>query len=222
MITFFNDFLLKPRCIKITFMRRKVICVFGDSAAWGAFDMEKGGWVNRLWFHVTKQTDEDYVNIYNLSINGDTTETILARFETEAKTRKADVLIFQVGKNDMAYKIRRDNYFVPPGKVRTNLEEIIGKAGKITRNIIFIGPANVDETKTMPWGHLGNLYFTNANIKKCNEIIKEVCAKNNIPSLDIFGILRDEDLSDGLHPNASGHQKIFEKVKNFLLERKMI
>jgi lysophospholipase L1-like esterase len=162
------------------------------------------------------------IKFYDLSITAETTETMLAHFEFEAKTRKADVLIFQVGKNDMAYKIRRDNYFVPPEKARINLEEIIGKAGKITRNIIFIGPANVDESKTMPWGHLRNLYFTNANIKKYIGIMKDVCAKNNIPSLDIFGILRDEDLSDGLHPNASGHQKIFEKVKNFLLERKMI
>jgi len=178
-----------------------------------------------LWLFTAQKSSKlqgKLIKFYDLSITAETTETILARFESEAKTRKADVLIFQVGKNDMAYKYTEDNYLVSPEKVKTNLEEIIGKAGKITGNIIFIGPANVDETKTMPWGLLRNLYFTNANIKKCNEIIKEVCAENNIPSLDIFGILRDEDLSDGLHPNASGHQKIFEKVKNFLLERKMI
>jgi lysophospholipase L1-like esterase len=203
----------------------KILCVFGDSATWGAWDMERGGWLKRLWLFTAQKNSKlqgKLIKFYDLSITAETTETILAHFEFEAKTRKADVLIFQAGKNDMAYKYTEDNYFVPPEKVRTNLDEIIGKAGKITRNIIFIGPANVDETKTMPWGPLGNLYYANANIKKCNEIIKDVCAKNNIPFLNIFGILRDEDLSDGLHPNASGHQKIFEEVKNFLLERKMI
>ena len=33
------------------------ICVFGDSTAWGAWDMEKGGWVNRLWFYINEKTN---------------------------------------------------------------------------------------------------------------------------------------------------------------------
>jgi lysophospholipase L1-like esterase len=35
--------------------------------------------------------------------------------------------------------------------------------------------------------------------------------------LDV-GLLNNEDFDDGLHPNTEGHQKIFEKVKNFLVE----
>src|SRR3989338_9313414 len=71
------------------------ICVFGDSTAWGAWDLEKGGWVNRLWFHVAKRKDDDYVEVYNCSVSGATTDTILERFESEAKIRSADALIFQ-------------------------------------------------------------------------------------------------------------------------------
>ena len=44
----------------------------------------------------------------------------------------------------------------------------------------------------------------------------------NVLYLDIFGILSNNDFDDGLHPNASGHQKTFEKVKGFLLEQKLI
>ena len=32
----------------------------------------------------------------------------------------------------------------------------------------------------------------------------------------------EEDFDDGLHPNAQGHRKIFEKVKDFLVENKWI
>jgi hypothetical protein len=59
------------------------IVIFGDSISWGAWDMEKGGWVNRLWFFAAERK-ENYVQIYNQSIDGGTTETILARFESEA------------------------------------------------------------------------------------------------------------------------------------------
>jgi len=80
------------------------ICVFGDSTAWGAWDLEKGGWVNRLWFHVAKRSGDTYVEIYNQSISGGTTETILSRFESEAKIRSADAIIFQTGGNDASYE----------------------------------------------------------------------------------------------------------------------
>ena len=58
------------------------------ATAWGAWDMEKGGWVNRLWLQVGKRK-EAYVEIYNLSVSGGTTDTILERFENEANIRQS-------------------------------------------------------------------------------------------------------------------------------------
>src|SRR3989338_10531554 len=125
------------------------ICIFGDSTAWGAWDMEKGGWVNRLWLHVAKR-DEDYVEIYNLSISGGTTQTILDRFESEAKIREADGLIFQSGGNDSYLKGEDGPNQISLDRFRKNIEEIIKRAKKISDNIIFIGFKNVDESKTTP------------------------------------------------------------------------
>ena len=81
----------------------KSICIFGDSTAWGAWDKEKGGWVNRLWLYAGEKTDGE-CEIYNLSISGGTTETILERLESEAKIRKVDAIIFQSGCNDSYLK----------------------------------------------------------------------------------------------------------------------
>ncbi|MBU1177079.1 MAG: GDSL-type esterase/lipase family protein [Patescibacteria group bacterium] len=195
------------------------ICIFGDSTAWGAWDMRKGGWVNRLWFHVAKR-DEDYVEIYNLSISGGTTETILARFESEAKIRNADAIIFQTGSNDAAYKNTPGNYLVSPEKFRANLEEIIKKVKKITKNIIFMDLKNCDESKTMPVAWI-DIYYTNKNIRKYSEIMEKVCQQNNIFFLNV-GLLENKDFDDGLHPNTSGHEKIFIKVKDFLASKKWI
>ena len=196
------------------------ICVFGDSTAWGAWDTEKGGWVNRLWFHVAKKF-EDYVEIYNLSISGGTTETILNRFESEAKVREADALIFQSGGNDSYLDGKNGSNKVPLDKFKKNLEKIIKKAKKITPNIIFIGFKNVDEARSMPvsWQ---DIYYVNLELKKYDEVMKNVCKENNIPYLSLLGLLNNDDLEDGVHPNAEGHRKIFEKVKGFLIENKWI
>jgi len=51
--------------------------------------MEKGGWVNRLWLDVAKREEDDYVEIYNCSVSGGTTDTILERFENGLTTRSS-------------------------------------------------------------------------------------------------------------------------------------
>jgi lysophospholipase L1-like esterase len=73
----------------------------------------------------------------------------------------------------------------------------------------------VDEQKTAP---MDNIYFLNNKIKTYNEIINNECQKRNIIFLNIteewsglnyLNLLSD----DGIHPNAKGHRKIFEKIK---------
>ncbi len=194
------------------------ICIFGDSTSWGAWDMEKGGWVNRLWFHVGKR-EEDYVEIYNLSISGGTTDTILARFENEAKIRKADVLIFQTGGNDASYIGTPDNNLVSPEKFEENLREIIKRAKNITANIVLLDLKNCDESLTMPWWK--DINYSNESIKKYSQIMEKVCQENSVLFLDIPE-LDNSDFDDGLHPNATGHEKIFNITKNFLQTQKWI
>lgn len=181
--------------------------------------MEKGGWVNRLWLYVAK-IKENYVEIYNQSISGGTTEMILERFESEAKIRNADAIIFQVGANDASYEHEPNNFLVQPQKFRENLLEIIRRAKKITDNVAFMDFKNCDESKTMPVSWI-DIYYANKNIGRYSKIMEEVCRDNNTPFLDV-GSLNNEDFYDGLHPNSEGHRKIFEKVKDFLQEKKWI
>jgi len=191
----------------------KSICIFGDSVSWGAWDLEKGGWVSRLWFDVAGRDEDKYVEIYNCSISGGTSETILKRFENEAKIRSADTLIFQTGGNDASYE--GEKFLVDLEAFKGNIEEIIKRAKKITPNIVFTDLRNCDETKTMPvsWA---DVFYTNENIKRYLKIMREVCEENNVFFLEL-DLLTAEDFEDGLHPNARGHEKIFMQIKNFLL-----
>lgn len=178
--------------------------------------MEKGGWVNRLWFDVAKREREDYVEVYNCSVSGGTTDTILERFESEAKIRNADALIFQTGGNDASYEHTPGNYLVSSEKFKVNLEEIIRRSKKITNNIIFMDLKNCDESKTTPVSWI-DIYYTNKNIQKYSKIMEETCREHGVSFLDLKP-LADEDFDDGLHPNASGHKKIFDQVRDCLIE----
>jgi lysophospholipase L1-like esterase len=190
------------------------ICIFGDSTAWGAWDLEKGGWVNRLWLKAANLEQDN--EVYNLSISGGTTETVLARLENESKIRGADVIVIQTGGNDASFDFDTKKPLVDPDKFAANLEEIIRRSKKIGVKIIFVGFENCDESKTMPVSWC-NLCYSNESIKKYNEIMKTVCDKFGMSFIETFGLLDNTDLADGLHPNASGHQKIFTAVEPIIL-----
>jgi lysophospholipase L1-like esterase len=200
------------------------ICIFGDSTSWGAWDCEKGGWVNRLWLFAGERflsKQADFLEFLNLSISGGTSKTILDRFENEFKIREAEAIIFQTGNNDSAFLKEIGNYWIKPDQFKVNIEEIIKRAKKITANIIFISAEKMDETKTkpVPWD---DVYYVNESIKKYNDIMQEICLRENVLFIDIFDLLDNNDLEDGVHPNTQGHIKIFEKVKDFLIEQKWI
>ena len=80
----------------------------------------------------------------------------------------------------------------------------------------------MDESKTMPipWNTIK--FYDEENVKLYNTKIKEVCDKNNLQFIDMLGLLNNSDLEDGLHPNPKGHEKIFLKIKDFLISNKIM
>jgi len=197
-----------------------VICVFGASSTWGAWDKERGGWVNRLRLFLENGNTD--TNVYNLGVSGDTTEDLLKRLDCEAGAREAELVIFSIGDNDSAYENKEGNYQVPPEKFKKNLLKLIKIAGKFADKIIFLGLKPVDEFKTKPVLWHDVIYYTNKNIDLYDSIIKDICGKCKIGYIDIKSVLDKNDLADGLHPNENGHQKIFEAVKDHLFKNKLV
>jgi len=205
------------------------ILVFGASITYGAWDRE-GGWVQRL----RKFLDEKTLTfrIYNLGITGNTTKELLERFEFEAKQRfklkeRDDrIIIFSIGINDSQFVISKNDLRTKPEKFTENIQKLIGLAKKFNSKIAFLGLTPVDELKTTPTSWDRDKTYKNENVRKYNEIIKSVCKENNISFIEIFEKWIKSDykklLEDGLHPNSEGHQKIFEIVKDFLIQNKII
>ena len=206
----------------------KRICVFGASITWGAFDNEKGGWVNRLKIYLESEYHREY-RVFNLGISGDCSKKILARIENEIIGREPDIIIFGFGSNDSRFNnISDDSVETSISQFKANILKIINISKKFSNKIIFIGITPCNEDKTTPTIWSNTEYFTNKSIKKYNSIIKEICKKEKILFLDqLDDWLKDDykillDSTDGLHPNAQGHEKMFQRVKDFLMENKII
>lgn len=196
------------------------ICIFGDSIACGHNDYSKGGWAELLRIYFPNNYDD--VSVYNCSISGDTTNEIVSRFDVEYKSRNPEVILFAIGINDSAFlNKKKSKNMVNAAVFQKNLNLLFSKARKKSK-ALFIGLTGVDESKTMPISWRRGIYYSNDVIEKYNTIIQKFCREKSIPFLELKDILGIKDLDDGLHPNSQGHAKIFRKVKQFLIDEKIV
>ncbi len=195
------------------------ILVLGDSIAWGAFDTEQGGWVERLKTFFFQDYKEKGIGVYNFSVSSNDTRGVLEFLEADIKKidkigKEDYILLFSVGSNDPGYIYNKNNVFVPQKEFEENLRKIIQIAKRYSKKIFFTGLMKVDEDLTKPWH--ANEFWENADIKKYNDIIENKCKEEQINFIPLFDLIDKSELSDGLHSNVEGHKKIFNRVKKYL------
>ena len=208
------------------------ILIFGDSIAHGDYDIEKGGWVQRMKNLLDEEAlskPENEHTIYNLGVIGNTTEYLLERFESETRRRLEEneerTFIFAIGLNDSQYIHSKNGLRFSLEEYKNNLNELLNLAKKFSSKIIFVGLTPIDETKTTPIPWNTDKSYKNEYIKKFNNILSKFCKEKKIYFIDIFQKFIEKDyqnlLEDGLHPNSDGHKKVFEIVRDFIIENKI-
>ena len=177
------------------------------------------GWVSRLRKYFDNQKGKD-VDIYNGGISGDRTKDLLERLEAEAEIRKSklrsNIFIFQIGINDT-----QDNQ-ISLKQFANNLHALYISAQKFATTVLFLWLTNIDETKTTPTIFNPDVFYYKKDVIVYNELILNFCLENNISFVDVLSLLSYDDLEDGIHPNAQWHEKIYVKVRDFMLENKLI
>jgi len=197
------------------------VLVFGDSIGHGLWD-ERGGWVQRLRSELDANFMQDfgglYLDIYNLSISGDTSAGIVSRIEREIRARcwpgTPFAIIVAVGTNDAGVS----RVHTELEQYRENLQNIVESARSFSDNLLFAGLPPVDEKLTRPWFADETVSFANDDLQVYERAAQEICAAQNIPFVPIFERFQAEQLkqnllSDGLHPNAVGHELIASLVR---------
>lgn len=205
-------------------MRTTNICISGDSIAYGAWDVS-GGWVDRLrgFLHgrTLASSFTDYYFVYHLGIPGNTIHDVLARFVPEIAAREPHVIICAVGMNDSRYRDGGRTPHVAEDVFRANMRALIAEAKTRASKVFFVGLTPVDETKTMPFEE--GVYFENKNILRYNAILKEMVTEAGLEFIEVYNKLDAKaDTADGLHPNAQGHEKLFNAIRECLVRKGVI
>ncbi len=200
------------------------VLVFGDSITWGFWDTE-GGWATRLRnYYVARELKEKShrdPSVFNLGIGGDTAKGVLRRFKPETDARKWPgedfVFVFAIGTNDSATENGKPRF--SEKEYRSNLEKLIDEAKKYSDKIVFVGLTPCEEELTTPIPWRKSISYTNKRLLLFEKVIKDECAKNNMPQVVLFETFQDELsknrklLADGLHPHNEGHKLIFQLVR---------
>jgi lysophospholipase L1-like esterase len=194
-------------------MKQVDICVFGDSVTYAGYI--KNSWANQLRWYLESKSDAEY-HLFNLGINANTTTDILKRFDIEATARNPNVIIFAIGVNDSAYLLDSKKPITGLKVFKDNIKLLINKAQVYTKDIIFIGLALGDDSllKPYPESSRGKSYDIE-RVKQFDHAIKEIAAENSCKYIELFEKLEFTDFSDGLHPNESGHKKMYEVIREY-------
>lgn len=199
------------------------VLIFGDSITYGAWDSH-GGWADRLKQKVHQKAIDDHADgaktfqLLNVGISGDTSRSLLHRFEPEiqarqSKTRPSTIFIC-IGANDTLGHPSLDDVNISLNEYRDNITKLIAIARKYSDKIYLVGlPCLGDETVEF----IG-MHYSRERIKTYDDACRAICEQEQIPFIDIFTpYTESKDITglyseDLLHPNDAGHELIAETV----------
>lgn len=183
------------------------LCIFGDSIVYGRGARLAESWATLLRTHLEAKNPQ--YRVYALGIPGQRTDQLLERFVPEARAREAQAVLFAIGINDAKHTQR-----ITPDIFEQNLRKLHQQAVALVPRVAFLGLTRInDAAMTAP---VGEPRHTNAAIQVYDKIIEKVCGSLNTPYLPLAHTLEISDLADGLHPNATGYQKMFQKILPFV------
>lgn len=205
------------------------IIIFGDSIVSGAWD-EEGGWAYRIKKYFTKEVIESnfekYHEVHVLGISGDTTADLLQRFQTEVDARvnhdpMDNMVVFAIGINDSLYDSTKGNCYVEVSTFAKNVHTLLTSVSKVAKHVYWVGLTPVDEMKVNPVPWTPQFSYTNELIESYDRMLCEICQSRSVSFLDIHSIFMHTNykklLSDGVHPNTSGHEVIYKSVREKLI-----
>lgn len=206
---------------------RAVIFIYGDSIAYGASDLEMGGWANRLRLYFNNRTaagDDVDIRLCNMSIPGETTTGLVERMATEIPPRLREdfenIFIFAYGMNDFAFPPQGTEPLVTLESFSDNLENAIRIAKEYSQKIFILNITPVIDEIAGKQREGRRIRFCQ-NMEAYNRRIKNSALANDCKLIDINKEFAEQNYAlllteDGVHPNAAGHKVIFDIVRNIV------
>ncbi|HEX8946803.1 MAG TPA: GDSL-type esterase/lipase family protein [Candidatus Paceibacterota bacterium] len=211
------------------------IIIFGDSITQGFFDTSCGGWANRLHTYVMTQVAHDLTpenlphvsDVFQLGIGGDTIARLAERFDVEfVRRRRKDgktLTIFALGVND-SKTMPDGTYRTPINDFKAHYTQIIHEA-KNAGPVMLIGLAPIDEERLnpAPWDRAYG--FPEGSRALFDTAVQELAREHGCTFISMDGVFGDDvagRTTDGIHPNAEGHQLMFERIRDALVKEDLL
>lgn len=202
------------------------IIVFWDSISEWFWDYEKGGWIQRLKTDFWEKYGYENA-VIGFWISAHTSQHLKKYLETcfEAVSKrqenkyKESIVIISIGINDSAISITDGKNQVDFEIFKNNTREISKylKSETLVKKVIFLENINVIESVINHPQTAKEYFFYNSEITKYNHFLKQHCSVEWFEYIELFGDITESDLQiDGLHPNGDWHERIFQKVKEYL------
>jgi lysophospholipase L1-like esterase len=195
----------------------RIFC-FGDSITLGCNDSTGLGWPGRLCRGLVH--NDRSVAVYNLGINGDTSQDIAARWraETGARSRNAPGLIlFAFGFNDAA-KADGGDVQVDLATSIAHASSVLTEAKSITE-VLWIGPTPLDESVNPMQTEFACWDMRNRDIARYDAAYADLADTIGIDYLRLFPEFLTSPsyraalvAGDKVHPGDDGYAMIAERI----------
>lgn len=202
------------------------IFLLGSSNVYGVGG-ENGGWADLVKLSLHKKmygengVGEKY-EIFNFGKSGETIEFVIQTFPQQIQTYSRGgtvITVVSVGGNNAKASGTPDNYVSTIEQYTQSMTTLLDLLKKLSTHVLVVETGFYDESKTRPiYNPLigGKSFFSNQRRKLFESKLKEICKEKAVTFIE-HGISIDEWTNkylfrDGLHPNATGHKLISEKV----------
>lgn len=188
--------------IHVTLFAETKIALFGDSNTYGWKVGQEEKWANQL----AVSLDKNNVKISNFAQCAAYSWLIDEIHQKTLEKEFFDIVVINAGLVDAMY-------WKPAHEIKANLIKIIERSLEQGSVVIF------GQIELVSWVHtLG--YYTIPYLKEVDEIYKTL--PNEYPIIPFVfldsEILIADQIGDYVHPNAVGHRKIYERIREKILE----
>lgn len=201
----------------------KNIGMIGDSIAHGYYDEKDLGWFARLGKIILSDHKGEYL-FNNMSQSGDNIADASNRACFEVLSRQFDLIIVNVGINDLRRRKDSDLQLdFSEGARVMYWNKLLDTLAKTSAKIVVTDLTPVIENR---YTEHASLVRYNSDVKRYNEIIKNICKQRNISFFARYEKWENRDLEslykDATHPNAKGHQIMAEEIFDYLKQNNLL
>lgn len=201
----------------------RTILIHGASSAAGWYDMERGGWANRLSknaLDVNLANPQEAVMIQNHSIPGNTLPGILKDIDRVDTYRRLGSVtaILAIGLNEAKIMNGATRPLVTPSRFQGFLSDYSKAMRERSVNVVYLGTEVL--TKETIVTENGNT-FEDDLVAEYDALIDERAQEDDMPYISLARLFKASGFeasvaTDGYHPSAIGHAAIHAAISQEL------